>query len=378
MPCEAQLKKPSKGGHTKPSTMTNQTWILLKLNFNRFILKSRLKWVLVALFVLNIGLFALLKPALSRLSSPPNEPFEIKKSPVLFIDDAAVPGLDSMTRFSPEFVVVRVSKQDYLNEIKANGTKRISFLIEMKGEREYSVHYPLDGSISPTRLYECLGANCMLFSLPQIAVTLARFNALLKGETQPPFVLFSVRTGSGTSFVSLFQDFIYLILAYMVTNGLLEDRMKGIKFGLFMTGVRRSSYYIGVLSIPFAISFVYCLMNWIFLDQLSRASGSLGVTAVFHLLTAIAYPVWFWFSSQVSKNAKIANVLNILYVVLGLLGPVNEIREFLVYQASWLSVLVCVNPRYAFNLYQSLVAISPLGPGFSNTEIIRGFLSGKV
>jgi uncharacterized membrane protein len=357
--------------------MTHQTWILLQLNFNRFILNSRLKWLLVVIFALNIALFALLKSAMSRPRFPPSEAFEIKKSPVLFIDDTATPTLDAVTKFSPEFTVVRISKQDYLNELKVNGTRRIRFLIEMIGEREYSIHHPMD-SMSPMKLYECLGVTCSLFSFPTIAVTLTRFDALLKNETQPPFVLLQQSNREFVTFVDLFLDPIYLILAYMMTKALLEDRNKGIKFGLFMTGVRRSSYYIGVLSIPFGISFAYCLMLWIFMDQVNSISDAFPVAGIFSLLTAIAYPVWFWFVSQISKNLKIATVFNVLFVVLGLLGPVNEVREFFVFQApNWLTGLVCINPRFAFTLYKYLVSISPFGAGFSNREILRG-LSGMI
>jgi hypothetical protein len=355
----------------------HQTWILVKLHSNRFILKSRLKWLLVAIFVLNIALFVLSKLGMSRFRASPSPPVQVTKVPVLFLDDSAVPSLNATTRFGPEFSVVRLSKQEYLTQIKAMN-RTIPFFIEMHGMRAYSVHSALV-QMSFTKIFECLGVNCLLFHLPQMAVTLARFDALLKGETHPPLVLLDEKTITGTFFADFFLDPMYFVLASMVTSGLLEDRIKGIQFGLFMTGVRRSSYYIGILSIPFGISLAYCLMHWVFLDQLSPSPTAFPVTGMFFLLTATAFPVWFWFVSQVSKNTKVATVLNLLFIILGLVATVPDIQDFFFYQApTWLSVLLCVNPRFAFKMYQRMITVSPLGPGFSNTPIFVGFLSGNL
>jgi hypothetical protein len=360
-----------------------QAWILVKLNFNRLILKSKVKWVLLVLLVVEIVIFVVINNALSRIPTVPfgGLEFEVRLSNTFNYDSSAVPNLNVQQLFSSQFRnFTQIKKQDFLEAARKASFAREPLFVEFLSEKEYSLNI-ISSSGSEEAIYGCLGKNCRLSYSDQMVLLMAKVDAALSRATAPPLTImksFQPFSGGITSRDNLL-DFFYLVISTLLVKGLIEDRTKGIKFGLFMTGVKRSSYYIGILTIPLVLSLGTCSMYFIMTTILSKNPALVPIAAVFYFITALSYPAFFWFSAQISSNIKTASLLNLLFIAFGIIPTLgsSQVDEFLTFQfPKVLTIIACINPRFGFGMYRYLSAMDPFGVGFSNKELLRNSLSG--
>jgi hypothetical protein len=226
--------------------MLMQVWTLVKLNFNRLILKSKAKWVLLMLVGFEIALFVLVN---NVISNTPNSfagvEYEVESPSQLFFDDSAAANVNVPSLFASYFSnVTQVKKRDFLEAAKTNSGAAYPILVEFLSDREYNFIIVSD-SISRNSIYGCLGKSCGFQYVDQTVVMMSKVDAALSNATTPPLKIINRQTTStGIAARDNFLDFFYFIIASLLVKGLIEDRKKGIKFGLFMTGVKRSWYFV--------------------------------------------------------------------------------------------------------------------------------------
>ena len=113
---------------------------------------------------------------------------------------------------------------------------------------------------------------------------------------------------------NFYVDIFFLALGIATLSALIEENTKGLKFGLFMTGVRRSSYYLGTLFIPFFLATVYSLLVIIMSIDLWSNPASTGPLIVLVFTTSYAYIFFFLTLSQVVSTTRLAQLAITIFV----------------------------------------------------------------
>ena len=160
--------------------------------------------------------------------------------------------------------------------------------------------------------------------------------------------------------LNVFFDFFFLVLGISICNNMIEEKSKGLKFGLFMSGIRRSSYYTGTLFIPMVLATVYGITVCILTAIMWESPKALGPFVVICFVTCYCYIAILWVIAQIATIPRTANLLLTLFIFgsyLTSLVPAEMVSKL---PASVIQLL-CVTPRTGLSVYQYLASFSDAG-----------------
>jgi hypothetical protein len=137
---------------------------------------------------------------------------------------------------------------------------------------------------------------------------------------------------------------------------LIEDSKKGLKFGLIMTGIRKSAYYIGTLFVPMFIGLGYSLI--VILLSMDLWKSDVGPLAVLTITTSVTYVLFFWAISLLVSTPRLAHLFVTIFVGGGYVTNYVQ-ASVLESLPTWAVLLTCINPRMGLSIYQYIATLSP-------------------
>jgi hypothetical protein len=165
---------------------------------------------------------------------------------------------------------------------------------------------------------------------------------------------------------SVFFDFFFLVLGISICNNMIEEKSKGLKFGLFMSGIRRSSYYAGTLFIPMVLATFYGFTVCILTAIMWKSPKALGPFVVICFVTCYCYVAVLWVIAQIATVPRTANLLLTLFFFGSFITSVSTADMVSNLPASVIQLL-CVTPRTGLSVYQYLASFSDAG--FSDVSL---------
>lgn len=365
-----------------------QTWAIIRLNFNRLFVKGYSKYSL--LLVTGLTVLMLVVAHTEAPSDQADRKIVIKGNTsetmsLLFYEKSTMDS-KTLSKLQPVFDLYQISpiaRDDYVSS--GYGT----FLLTFQSPTRYTIGTLQNTAIE--KIYDCVTSRynyCQFLDGELTTVAQIKFviDSALSGQAASPSSIDfkSARYSPAlpyAKYANAFQNNLYMvffiILGVVITSGLIEDRTKGIKFGLFMTGVKRSSYYIGFFFLPVALIVIYSAIT-MYANLISiQSSDATGPVFFLLLFSAIGIMSAFLLISQITKTTRSANTLIFLYMLPAFAscsGVYGDIASKIPYALHW---LFCINPAYAFGLYGLIITKSPIGAGFSSMRVPYYLPSGN-
>ncbi|KAJ3272842.1 hypothetical protein HDV01_005165 [Terramyces sp. JEL0728] len=346
-----------------------QTAAIIRLNFTRQIVKGKIKYALLFLLALSLLPFIVIK-SLSishQVSSTPSHkvfPMDISLDPTN-LDSATISKLTANSQ------IQQTTRADFIS--KKEPTLLLTFNSFDAANQKYD--YTLttsQTSDSLSSLWLCITPNSCMFSpsMKEIAETKNIIDRLLRGDNSPELVMLEISfTGNqGLVGVDFFKDFFFFALSPMIIYALFEEKSKGLKFGLFMTGVKRSSYYIGLFFIPMLIATLFSALTLYMFVDIWDVPSATGPLAILVFCSSYGYVGFAWICAQLAPNVRAANLISTVYIGLGFVSFM-ESSKILQYIPSWATLLLCVIPRFGLSTYFAVSQITGNDKGFSSTSI---------
>ncbi|KAJ3367902.1 hypothetical protein HDU91_001003 [Kappamyces sp. JEL0680] len=365
--------------------VTTQTIAIIRLNAMRM-WKSGWKWFLLFMLAFTFLPYALTKAfALPGSKSTPVT-YPVSPAPVLLdlsVLDAAqqsafsqrvtLPGLKQSSRdyFTTNYGAVNTTSMTYQKGILITPT-----VFDTTNSRYAYTITTIDQvyDVSFSSLWQCISASksCSFNPIDLDYVAYVKF--LIDSALTPPsasqslsILKVSVPFTVTKKSVKLFQDLFFYALGIMVTTLLIEEKTKGLKFGLLMTGVRRSAYYIGVLFVPFLIATLWALVVLLMMVDLWESPSATGPLVLFVFCGAYGYLGYSLLLSQIVSDARYAQLGTTLFVIGGYVADQFG-SDMVAKLPSSLILILCINPRIALTIYTYTSQITTSN-GFSSVNI---------
>ncbi|KAJ2996013.1 hypothetical protein HDV02_000242 [Globomyces sp. JEL0801] len=354
----------------------NQTSAIFKLNLRRY-LRNPLKYGLIIILIFVFIPFIIKKTSsfgnyetISYSNGYPFYPYS-----KIYIEKANL-NPTQQTELNEKFqsissMVNYTFRSDYLNNSDYNGFL-LSFSKLDVSTSTYSYNLTIIGQQSLTNLWLCVTPKvpCYLgFMDPSvIAYYKLLIDSLLIGNATQQYTMISyydVYFNVGKYF-NYFNDWFFYVLGMMMVGMMIEERKKGIKFGLFQTGVWRSSYYVGTLSVPFLTGILFDILAIALTIDAWTVSSAIGPLIIFITLSSLGYLGFFWLLSFIFDNDKNAYVVGLIYVAGG--SIIDAMKQDVSRLPRAVIGLLCINPRTALSMYVYASGFSS-NNGFSNESI---------
>lgn len=268
----------------------------------------------------------------------------------------------------------KINANPFNETVKIANLSYGTFIIEFETPRKYTIKQISSNTVS--HLYYCISSTVSCSSIDDyqtVSVLKMNIDAALTLTDISSVTLNAARYSSNNfklnlnSFISIF----FIVLGSPIVSALLEDKAKGIKFGLFMTGLRRSAYYLGSFLIPVILALAYS--GAIVYCSLKRADDTWAEArtplTILLYCSSFSYLGVFWLISQLVSNERNANVFVLLYSIVGFIGVTDLVKETLIILPPFLNIFFCFNPLYAYSAYIVIANMSPYGPGLSNQSV---------
>lgn len=364
-----------------------QTWPIIRLNFNRLFLKGYSKYSLFLITALTVLIFAMNQGQISKgsqdTSTPASTVITGNETISLYYDNAS---MDPTTRSKLQSVLERfqatpVPKEDFMNRSKSD-----SYLLTFQSPTAYTIGFLSYTDIE--KVYECVNPrsySCEISfsSLNDMARIKFNIDSALSGQAIEPSLIdfYNAKHVPALAYIKSVPNGLYpiffIVLGIVICSALIEDRTKGIKFGLFMTGVKRSSYYIGFFFMPLVFIAIYSIITLYITLTYIQSSNALGPVVLLLFFSAIGQLSGFWLISQLSKTTRSANTFIFLFMLPAIAscsGGYKSLADKIPYL---LHLVLCFNPAYAFGLYGMIISMSPVGAGFSSMKVPYFLPSGN-
>ncbi|KAJ3272841.1 ATP-binding cassette sub- A member 12 [Terramyces sp. JEL0728] len=352
-----------------------QTAAIIRLNFTRQLAKGKTKYAIVFFFIYGSLSYILLKALSGTLDSIPEIKDTVDINPLPLYLDTSNLDTTAMAKLQPainQYNIVTTTRPAYIQSSK-NNSLLLSFskFDSANQHYDYTLYANNDGL---SNLWTCISSQFCNFSPDIHAVVETKFliDSYLGQDKGAGFQVkeaididLKAMLASSTDFFS--DVFFFALSSIMVTN-MIEERTKGLKFGLFMTGIRRSSYYIGTFFFPILLSTIYAGWNlFMFLDYWKTPSAA---GPLFFLLfsSCYAYVGFTWICAQRAPNIRSAILLYTVYILVGVFSSVFK-SQLVQNIPDWGIILLCINPRVALAVYTYVSGFSPSGRGFTNTSV---------
>ncbi|KAJ3308745.1 hypothetical protein HDV04_000841 [Boothiomyces sp. JEL0838] len=349
-----------------------QTAAIIRLNFTRQIVRGKIKYAMVFLLAYSLLPYIIIKTAFRNYH--PDAISGVAPVPPLqlFVDPVNLDS-DALAKLTANPQVQQMKRQDFL-ALEQPMSLLLSFKTFDSQNQKYD--YTLTSSSSGgslSSLWLCITPNGCNFepNMKYIAATKNIIDKTLRGGNGDLTMLQALST-SGTPFVAIdaFEDLFFLALSPMIIYALFEEKTKGLKFGLFMTGVRRSSYYIGLFFIPMLIATLFGGLTLFMFIQIWSVPSAVGPLAVLVFCACYGYVGFAWICAQLAPNIRAATLISTVYVATGVISKVTPINnKLLQYIPSWGAILLCVNPRFGLSTYFAISQINGNDKGFSSMAI---------
>lgn len=371
------------------STST-QTFAIIKLNWCR-LNKGKAKWGLLFFLLLTLLPYIIIKSVVrpkSFDSGTFNYPLYTGATQV-YLDSADLPAgtlrTINATLVRRGFKVLQSTKTNFIENVNRSSSIFASFqtVNTVSNQFSYTLSSQDKRAIYNLReLWFCATeARCGFSPVDMSLVALLQFliDSSLTNSTKTLEINKALKMPSSIKFpIDTFSDLFFLPLGLMLTSLLIEEKTKGLKFALFMTGVRRNAYYIGTLAIPFAIAIFYAVLDTFIQQDLWASSSAIPPLLILTLSSCLGYVAAFWVISQLISDYRSAVLLVTLYVIFGYLtGAAITAKQVVIYIPSWAIVLLTLMiPKMGLNVY-TLLSFSTTQNGFSSANIPSIAPSGK-
>ncbi|KAJ3322745.1 hypothetical protein HDV06_002796 [Boothiomyces sp. JEL0866] len=222
-----------------------------------------------------------------------------------------------------------------------------------------------------SQIYLCISSSTCQFApnINQLAdVKYTIDHALLQLGTLKMYQTTNFSLKNIFSSLNMYSDYFFFGICTMIITALFEDKQKGLKFGLFTTGIRRSTYYIGLFFTPVFISIIFSVVSlYMFLD-LGGDKDAKGPLVLLIFSSSFGYIAFAWICAQLVPTPRGATLVVTLYLVAGVLSQsfTKDLIDSLPYGVL---ILCCANPRVALSIYQYVAGFSPSGKGFSSIPV---------
>ncbi|KAJ3346783.1 hypothetical protein HDU91_006958, partial [Kappamyces sp. JEL0680] len=365
---------------------TSQTVAIIKLNTRR-LRNGKGKWGLLLAFLYGFLTYNIYKNIPNRTISdaPPVVSFLSTNVPVVLDPTGLQPADVNLikSQFSSVLVATRAEflgalmHPNFNSSVAANFTSQslptfVSFDKYDAAKKVYSYSITEDNyygsgsdTLSLTKLWACVsGRSCSFTDVLQpdfafSAYVKYRIDAALTGKTPEAFFQSKLYHDSevfNRKSLVFYNDIFFLALGLTVTKMLLEEKTKGLKFSLFMTGVRRSAYYIGTFTIPVVFSLIVSAFSVFMYVDVWRTREIVAPMIIFTLLSSFGYLAFFFVISQLVTNIRTAALVVTLFTVAGNVSSVSGIPEKLLVLPPWAISLFCIIPKVGFSIYLYLAA----------------------
>ncbi|KAJ3273806.1 hypothetical protein HDV01_003933 [Terramyces sp. JEL0728] len=343
-----------------------QTLAIIRLNVARQLIKSKLRIVVIILFLYSMLPFIVVKSISASISAPdthsvtPVIPLRVKvDSQSLGLNIAQLYNLSVVDRAG--FVNTVDSWSVLLNFTEFDAPNQ---------KYEYTLTTVTNSPFN--QIYLCISASNCTFSpnINSLADVKYMIDKALSGaSTLEMYQTTNFSLKDIFSSINMYSDYFFFGVCTMIIMALFEDKQKGLKFGLFTTGIRRTSYYIGLFFTPLVITIIFSIVSlYMFLD-LGGDSSAKGPLIFLIFSSSFAYIAFSWICAQLVPTGRGATLVVTLYLVAGVLSQAltKDLIDSLPYGVL---ILCCViNPRVALSIYQYVAGFSPAGKGFSSIPV---------
>ncbi|KAJ3258407.1 hypothetical protein HK103_003695 [Boothiomyces macroporosus] len=341
-----------------------QTLAIIRLNFARQFLKSKLRIVILVLFLYSLLPFIVVKSLSASISRPDTHTV----SPVVPLPMA----LDSTSlglSFAHTYNLSIVDRSTFVSAPTASVLVNFTQFDTLTQTYDYTLTAVTNTDFN--LIYLCISSSNCGFSpdINRLAdVKYSIDQALLHLGTLKMFQTANFSFKNIFSSLNMYSDYFFFGICTMVISALFEDKKKGLKFGLFTTGIRRSTYYIGLFFTPVFISIIFSIVSLYMFLNLGGDSTAKGPLILLIFSSSFGYIAFAWICAQLVPTARGATLVVALYLVAGVLSQAftKDLVDSLPYGVL---ILCCVNPRVALSLYQYIAGFSPSGKGFSSISV---------
>ncbi|KAJ3308135.1 hypothetical protein HDV04_001729 [Boothiomyces sp. JEL0838] len=284
------------------------------------------------------------------------------------LDNASMAKLENAIE---KYNIISIPKDQYTTSPKNGSSVMVTFTKFDSENKIYEYTLTAVEADSLAILWNCIKPQSCSF-LPDInAVAMTKYildkylgldnqNLVIKQENYNLDSIF-------TSF-DVFNDLFFTILSAMLIRNLMEEKTKGLKFAMFMTGIRRSSYYIATFFYPVLIATGFGIWNILLYFILWNSTESLGPLSILVMNTCFSYIIFACICVQVASSERNAQLIYTLYFFVGYLSS-SFSQRLAEYVPTWGILLLCVNPRIALSMYVYSSKLSPVGKGFSSLSV---------
>ncbi|KAJ3308746.1 hypothetical protein HDV04_000842, partial [Boothiomyces sp. JEL0838] len=352
-----------------------QTAAIIRLNFTRQLVKGKTKYVLVLLFIYGSLNYILFKTLTAVISIPEfNKIYDTTPIP-LYLDTSTLDA-SAMSKLQPaidKYNIATTNRTDYIKSTKPDSLLLSFSKFDSANEQyDYTLTYADSGSFSS--LWICISTQYCNFQpdIHSVVFTKYLLDSYLGQDTGAGFQVkeaIDINIKSlFTSSADLFSDFFFFAVSSIMVTNMIEERTKGLKFGLFMTGIRRSSYYIGTFFFPILISTIYAGWNLFMFLDIWKTPSAAGPLFFLIFNSCYSYIAFTWICAQRAPNIRSAILLYTIYILVGVVSA--QLRPQMVQNIpAWGIILLCINPRIALSAYSYISGFSPTGRGFTSTSV---------
>ncbi|KAJ3254776.1 hypothetical protein HK103_006851 [Boothiomyces macroporosus] len=219
-----------------------QTAAIIRLNFTRQLVKGKTKYVLVLLFIYGSLSYILLKTLTAVFSVTEfNNIYDTTPIP-LYLDTSTLDA-SAMSKLQPaidKYNIATTNRTDYIKSTKPDSLL-LSFSKFDSANEQYDYTFTYAGSGSFSSLWICISTQNCGFQPDMHSVVFTKYllDSYLGQDTGAGFQVKEAIDINFknllTSSADLFSDFFFFAVSSIMVTNMIEERTKGLKFGLFMT-----------------------------------------------------------------------------------------------------------------------------------------------